>query len=97
MLTIEQIRAMPGTYTLEGIALNAWAIFYDSEPSGNSGKLIIARYSHSEVTTPFDRHWTTDRDYFAHCERVTADNLLRLMGIKQRPSSPEILDPCESS
>jgi hypothetical protein len=93
MLTIEQIRAMPGTYTLDGMALNEWAIFYDAP----GGAFTVARYSHSEVTTPFDRHWTTERDYFAHCERVTADNLLRLMGITPRPSSPEILDPCESS
>lgn len=93
MLTIDEIRAMPDTYTAEGMALNAWGIFYDAP----GGSFTVARYSHSEVTTPFDRHWTTDRDYFAHCEPATAAAFQRLTGQRQRKGKPDILDPCESS
>ena len=69
MLTIDGIRAMPGTYMKGELNPGDWAAFWD-EQSGKPGKFIIAQYSHSEVTTPFDRHWTMGREYYAHCERV---------------------------
>ena len=67
MLTIDEIRAMPGTYLKGELNPGEWAAFWDAQQSGKPGKFIIAQYSHSEVTTPFDRHWTMNREYFAHC------------------------------
>ena len=96
-LSIDEIRAMPGTYLKGELNPGDWALFYDAEPSSNSGKFTVARYSHSEVTTPFDRHWSMDKDYFAHCEPMTAQGIMRLTGNLSRPGQPDILHPLESS
>jgi hypothetical protein len=44
-----------------------WAVFWDSQ---TPDRYIIARYSHSEHTTPFDRHWTQGKEYFAEVQEL---------------------------
>jgi hypothetical protein len=51
-----------GFYIRHDLRHNDWAIFWDSQ---TPEKYIIARYSNSERTTPFDRHWTQGGEYFA--------------------------------
>jgi hypothetical protein len=62
-VTIEEIAAMPGSYTLPGYTPGNLYAFWDGE---DPQEWTVARYSHSERTTPFDRHWTQDKKYFAH-------------------------------
>ena len=45
-----------------------WAVFWDNPLRG---KYTIARYSHSERTTPFDRHWAKNGEYFAEVQDLT--------------------------
>jgi hypothetical protein len=54
-----------GDYIRPDLQPGQWAIFWDSQ---TPDRFIIARYSHSERTTPFDRHWTQGGEYFAECE-----------------------------
>ena len=44
-----------------------WAVFWDSQ---TPDRYLIARYSHSEHTTPFDRHWTQGKEYFAEVQEL---------------------------
>lgn len=67
-MTIEQIKAMHGSYMKRGLNTGEWAIFWDINAPG---RYVIARYSHSETATPIDRHWTTDKDYFTACVKAT--------------------------
>jgi hypothetical protein len=53
-----------GDYIRHDLTPGQWAIFWDSQ---TPDRFIIARYSHSERTTPFDRHWTQGGEYFAEC------------------------------
>ena len=57
-MTIEEIREMPGTYFK--FQTGEWAIFWDD----TEDDYTIAKYSHSEVTTPIHRHWTQTKKYF---------------------------------
>jgi hypothetical protein len=60
-------------YTKEGLTQGQFAVFWDSHVKD---RYVIARYSHSERTTPFDRHWTQGKEYFAECEPLPEDSLL---------------------
>lgn len=62
LMNIDQIRAMKGSYMKDGMQTGDWAYFYDEQ-----GKYVLAQYSHSEITTPDNRHWTMGREYFRHC------------------------------
>ncbi len=68
-VTIEEIAAMPGSYTLPGYTPGNLYAFWDGD---DPQEWTVARYSHSEITTPFDRHWTEGRKYFAHMARFGA-------------------------
>lgn len=62
-MTIQEIAAMPGSYTLPGFTPGNLYAFWDGE---EPQEWTVARYSHSERATPFDRHWTAGKKYFAH-------------------------------
>lgn len=86
-MTIEEIAAMPGSYTMDGFTPgNLYAFWDGDEPQ----EWTVARYSHSERTTPFDRHWTQDKKYFAHIGKLGA-------WTKGCPASREILAPEEGA
>lgn len=51
-----------GEYIKDGMTAGAWAVFYDSHVPG---RYLIARYSRSEVRTPFDINWTDGGEYFS--------------------------------
>lgn len=86
-MTIEEIKAMPGSYTMPGFTPgNLYAFWDGDEPQ----EWTVARYSHSERTTPFDRHWTADKKYFAHVGKLGA-------WTKGCPASREILAPEEGA
>jgi hypothetical protein len=64
MMTIEQIEAMPGTYYV--LPKGTWAVFFDD----GSEDFLVAKYSHSEETTPFNRHWTKSKNYFKNVHQL---------------------------
>lgn len=86
-MTIEEIAAMPGSYTMPGFTPGNLYAFWDGE---DPQEWMVARYSHSEQTTPCDRHWTQDRKYFAHIGKLGA-------WTKGCPASREILAPEEGA
>jgi hypothetical protein len=86
-VTIEEIASMPGSYTLPGFTPGNLYAFLDGD---DPQEWTVARYSHSERTTPFDRHWTADKKYFAHVGKLGA-------WTKGCPSSREILAPEEGA
>ena len=100
-MTIEEIKAMPGSYTMPGFTPgNLYAFWDGDEPS----EWTVARYSHSERTTPFDRHWTADMRYFAHmgnCIFTVGNKNLTLIqvvdGFEKALKSREILAPEEGA
>lgn len=51
-----------GEYIKDGMKPGVWAVFYDSHVQG---RYLIARYSRSEVRTPFDINWTDGGEYFS--------------------------------
>ena len=87
-MTIEEIAAMPGSYTMPGFTPGNLYAFWDGE---DPQEWTVARYSHSERTTPFDRHWTADKKYFAHVGKLGARCW------KGCPGSREILAPEEGA
>ncbi len=100
-MTIEEIAAMPGGYTLPGFTPGNLYAFWDGD---DPQEWTVARYSHSERTTPFDRHWTADRRYFAHmghCLFTVGNKNLTLLqvvdGFEQSLKSREILAPEEGA
>jgi hypothetical protein len=86
-MRIEAIRAMPGTYIKEGFDIGDLVAFWDGD---HPEEWTVARYSHSERTTPFDRHWTEGRKYYAHMGRLGAWR-------KGCPAHIEILAPEEGA
>ena len=54
-------------YIRHDLTPGQWAIFWDSQ---TPDRFIIARYSHSERTTPFDRHWAKNGEYFAEVQEL---------------------------
>jgi hypothetical protein len=86
-MRIEEIRAMPGTYIKDGFDIGDLVAFWDGD---HPEEWTVARYSHSERTTPFDRHWTEGRKYFAHMGRLGAWR-------KGCPAHIEILAPEEGA
>lgn len=80
-MTITEIKAMPGSYIKRGLQTGEWAIFWDIAAPG---RYVIARYSHSEVTTPVDRHWTLGKEYYTACVRATPAGLRY---IKDKPDA----------
>ena len=100
-MTIEEIAAMPGSYTMPGFRPgNLYAFWDGDEPS----EWTVARYSHSEQTTPFDRHWTQDKRYFAHmghCLFTVGNKNLTLIqvvdGFEKALKSRDILAPEEGA
>lgn len=100
-MTIEEIRNMPGSYTMPGFTPGALYAFWDGE---DPQEWTVARYSHSERTTPFDRHWTQDKRYFAHvghCLFTVGNKNLTLIqvvdGFEKVLKSREILAPEEGA
>ena len=100
-MTIEEIRNMPGSYTLPGITPGALYAFWDGD---DPQEWTVARYSHSERTTPFDRHWTDGKKYFAHVGQclftVDGQNLTLQQVIEdfeRRLKQREILAPEEGA
>ena len=97
-MTIEEIASMPGSYTMPGFTPGNLYAFWDGE---DPQEWTVARYSHSERTTPFDRHWTADKKYFAHVGELGAwyDNsprgwqIIDVNSLKER----EILAPEEGA
>lgn len=86
-MTIEEIAAMPGSYTMPGFTPGNLYAFWDGhEPQ----EWTVARYSHSERTTPFDRHWTADKKYFAHVGKIPSWS-------NGAPSACELLAPEEGA
>jgi hypothetical protein len=101
IMTIEEIAAMPGSYTMPGFTPGNLYAFWDGE---DPQEWLVARYSHSERTTPFDRHWSQDKRYFAHMGHclftVGNKNLTFLQvvdGFEQSLKSREILAPEEGA
>lgn len=100
-MTIEEIAAMPGSYTMPGFTPgNLYAFWDGDEPQ----EWTVARYSHSEQTTPFDRHWTQDKRYFAHmgqCIFTVGNKNLTLIQVMDKfehaLKSREILAPEEGA
>lgn len=86
-MTIEEIEAMPGSYTLPGFTPGNLYAFWDGE---DPQEWTVARYSHSERTTPFDRHWTEGKGYFAHVGKIPTWS-------NGAPSAREILAPEEGA
>lgn len=86
-MKIEEIAAMPGSYTMPGFTPGKLYAFWDGD---DPQEWTVARYSHSERTTPFDRHWTEGRKYFAHMGRLGAWR-------KGCPAHIEILAPEEGA
>lgn len=100
-MNIEEIKAMPGSYTMPGFTPGNLYAFWDSE---DPSEWTVARYSHSERTTPFDRHWTEGRKYFAkigHCIFTVGNKNLTLLqvvdGFERQMKSREILAPEEGA
>jgi hypothetical protein len=56
-----------GDYIRTDLQPGQWAVFWDNPLRG---KYTIARYSHSERTTPFDRHWAKNGEYFAEVQEL---------------------------
>lgn len=80
-MTIEQIEAMPGTYY--AIPKGTWAVFYDDD----SEDFLVAKYSHSEETTPFNRHWTKQKKYFKNVGKLeTVVSLAYLFNLQKAPN-----------
>jgi hypothetical protein len=93
-MTIEEIAAMPGTYHL--FASREWGVFWDSD----QGEYTIARYSHSEVTTPIHRHWSMGKKYFhnvAKLRQMIPFFEVMLAREKRAKSEREFLPPEHSS
>ncbi|MFN9113746.1 MAG: hypothetical protein ACK5XN_27070 [Bacteroidota bacterium] len=100
-MRIEEIRAMPGTYIKDGFDIGDLVAFWDGE---DPEEWTVARYSHSERTTPFDRHWTANKKYYAHmghCLFTVGNKNLTLLqvvdGFEQAVKSREILAPEEGA
>lgn len=87
IMTIEEIRNMPGSYTLPGFTPGNLYAFWDGD---DPKEWTVARYSHSEQATPFDRHWTEGKRYFANMGTLGA-------WTKGCPASREILAPEEGA
>lgn len=68
-MTIEEIAAMPGSYTMPGFTPGNLYAFWDGD---DPQEWTVARYSHSERTTPFDRHWTQGKKYYANMGKLGA-------------------------
>jgi hypothetical protein len=58
-----------GEYIKDVMEHGQWAVFYDSHVPG---RYLIARYSRSEVRTPFDIHWTDGGEYFSEVRPYAA-------------------------
>lgn len=67
-MNIEEIADMEDSYILPAFVPGEWYAFWDGD---SPQKYVIARYSHSERTTPIDRHWTKDKEYFHHAAPMT--------------------------
>lgn len=67
-MTIEEIAAMEDSYILPAFVPGEWYAFWDGD---SPEKYVIARYSHSEKTTPIDRHWAKTGEYFHHVAPMT--------------------------
>jgi len=101
IMTIEEIAAMPGSYTMPGFTPGNLYAFWDGD---DPQEWTVARYSHSERTTPFDRHWTADKRYYphmGHCLFTVGNKNLTLLqvvdGFEQAVKSREILAPEEGA
>jgi hypothetical protein len=76
MMSIEEVRAMPGSYMADGLTTGDLCVFWDGE---HPQEWTVASYSHSEVTTPIHRHWTESGRYFHHVQPIR--EWTRLCGI----------------
>lgn len=75
-MSIRDIRNMEGSYLTEGIKIGDLCVFWDGD---DPTEWTVAAYSHSEVTTPIDRHWTESGRYFHHVQPIR--EWTRLCGI----------------